>query len=166
MAWGDKGKDWVGKRMTLYNDPTVKWAGVEVGGIRISHLSDLGSPEKSFQLTVTRGKKRPHTVKQLDSTPYPPANFEANFPKWKEAIASGAATPQNILARVTAKGALTDDQKKSILAIQVPDEPAASPGAESDANTESGGTDAPFAPSDADLEQGGLFDSSPTAEDA
>ena len=32
-AWGDKGKDWIGQRMTLYGDPKVKFGGVEVGGI-------------------------------------------------------------------------------------------------------------------------------------
>jgi hypothetical protein len=30
-AWGDKGKDWVGQRATLYGDGGVKFGGVEVG---------------------------------------------------------------------------------------------------------------------------------------
>jgi len=41
FAWGDDGREWVGKSMTLYCDPNVKWGGVKVGGIRISHLSHV-----------------------------------------------------------------------------------------------------------------------------
>lgn len=55
-AWGDKGKDWIGKSMTLYGDGTVKWAGVEIGGIRISHVSGIDAP-MSIKLTTTRGKR-------------------------------------------------------------------------------------------------------------
>ncbi len=40
-GWGDNGHAWVGKSMKLYNDPTVKWAGVAIGGIRVSHMSDI-----------------------------------------------------------------------------------------------------------------------------
>ena len=41
FAWGDDGREWVGKTMTLYCDPEVKFGGVKVGGIRISHLSSF-----------------------------------------------------------------------------------------------------------------------------
>ena len=40
-GWGDNGHSWVGKSLRLYNDPTVKWAGVAIGGIRVSHMSDI-----------------------------------------------------------------------------------------------------------------------------
>lgn len=62
--WGVNGHAWVGRQMTLYRDPTVKWGGVEVGGIRISHLSHIDR-EASLALTVTRGKKAPFVVKPL-----------------------------------------------------------------------------------------------------
>jgi len=64
-AWGDKGKDWVGQRMTLYGDPTVKFGGVEVGGIRISHVSGIDEP-LSLKLTTTRSKRADYTVQPLD----------------------------------------------------------------------------------------------------
>ena len=57
-CWGTNGTDWVGRQMVLFCDPTVKWAGSEVGGIRISHLSHIGQ-RQTVQLTVTRGKKKP-----------------------------------------------------------------------------------------------------------
>ena len=64
MVWGENGKQWVGRSMTLYNDPSVKWAGVAIGGIRISHVSDI-KEQQSFMLTATRGKKQQHIVKPL-----------------------------------------------------------------------------------------------------
>jgi len=64
MVWGENGKEWIGRSMTLYNDPTVKWAGVAIGGIRISHVSHI-EREQSFMLTATRGKKCQHVVRPL-----------------------------------------------------------------------------------------------------
>lgn len=63
-AWGDQGKDWVGKSMTLFCDPNVSWAGVKVGGIRISHLSHIDG-DRTFMLTTKRGKKEEFHVKRL-----------------------------------------------------------------------------------------------------
>jgi hypothetical protein len=51
--------------MTLYNDPTVLWGGVEVGGIRISHMSDIDD-DIEVKLTKTRGKKVLHVIKRLE----------------------------------------------------------------------------------------------------
>jgi hypothetical protein len=68
-AWGVEASAYTGRRMTLYRDPTIRFGGMEVGGIRISHLSHI---DKSFTLalTVTRGKRAPLTVEPLaDSAP-------------------------------------------------------------------------------------------------
>lgn len=64
LVWGPDSKAYVGKSLTLYRDPKVKWGGMEVGGIRISHMSDMKS-NAPLMLTVTRGKKAPYTVKPL-----------------------------------------------------------------------------------------------------
>ena len=37
-AWGPDAKVYTGRSLTLYRDPKVKWGGMEVGGIRVSHL--------------------------------------------------------------------------------------------------------------------------------
>ena len=50
--------------MTLYRDAKVKWAGLEVGGIRVSHLSHI-ERDMVMALTATKGKRAPHTVKPL-----------------------------------------------------------------------------------------------------
>jgi hypothetical protein len=62
--WGDKGKDWIGQRMTIYGDPTVKYGGVEVGGLRISHMTGMDAPV-TLKLTATRGKRADYTVQPL-----------------------------------------------------------------------------------------------------
>ena len=64
--WSDRASTWIGKRLTLYADPNVKWGGVAVGGIRISHMSDI--KEKTvLMLTETRGKRAPVTILPLVS---------------------------------------------------------------------------------------------------
>lgn len=64
FAWGEDGNAWIGRSMTLYNDPSIKWGGEAVGGIRISHMSDIAR-DISIKLTLTRGKKTVHDVKVL-----------------------------------------------------------------------------------------------------
>lgn len=64
LVWGADSKQYAGKSMTLYHDPEVKWGGMKVGGIRISHMSDMKS-NAPLMLTVTRGKKAPYSVKPL-----------------------------------------------------------------------------------------------------
>ena len=64
LAWGDKGKEWIGKSMTLCGDPTVRFGGVEVGGIRISHVSGIKEAMK-IKLTTTRSKRSEYVVQPL-----------------------------------------------------------------------------------------------------
>ena len=64
-CWGRDGKAYVGRSMTIYNDPSVTWAGQAVGGVRISHLSDMKGP-KTIPITITRGKKKPIKIGVLD----------------------------------------------------------------------------------------------------
>lgn len=77
FAWGENGHAWVGKSMTLYNKRDVKFGNVEVGGIRISHMSDIASDIK-ISLTATRGKKEPYLIKRLDTKPSKPQPTHAD----------------------------------------------------------------------------------------
>lgn len=63
-VWGDKGKDWIGQSMTLYGDPNVKFGGVAVGGLRISHMTGIDKPVE-IMLATTRGKRAPFVVNPL-----------------------------------------------------------------------------------------------------
>lgn len=65
-AWGANAREWIGRSMTLYRDPNVKWAGDNVGGIRISHLSNITSPLE-LALSESKGKKKKFTVQPLTS---------------------------------------------------------------------------------------------------
>lgn len=63
-VWGDQGAAFVGKRMTLYRDDKVTFGKDAVGGIRISHMSDIDR-EVTMALTATRANRKPYTVKPL-----------------------------------------------------------------------------------------------------
>ena len=63
-AWGPDAKVYVGRSVKLFNDPNVTWAGMKVGGIRISHMSDI-EREMVIALTATKGKKVMATIKPL-----------------------------------------------------------------------------------------------------
>lgn len=65
QLWGDDTKAWNGRRVTLFTDPTVKFGGDVPGGIRISHMSDIGEKPVSPLIRVARGRKAPYTVKPL-----------------------------------------------------------------------------------------------------
>lgn len=63
-AWGPDATAYVGRRMTLYRDDKVKFGGQDVGGIRISHMSDLAKQLK-VALLVTRGKRALFVIEPL-----------------------------------------------------------------------------------------------------
>jgi len=63
-GWGGDGLKYIGKSLTLFGDPEVKWAGKNVGGIRISHMSHIEN-EMNISLTSSQGKRKLHQVKPL-----------------------------------------------------------------------------------------------------
>ncbi len=63
-CWGADANKYVGRSMTLYCAPKVQWGGMAVGGIRISHMSDIDS-KMTMALTATKGNKKPFTVVPL-----------------------------------------------------------------------------------------------------
>lgn len=75
-VWGDKGPEWIGQSMTLYRDETVKYGGVAVGGIRISHVTGIDK-RRDLMLTSTRSKREMYTVNPLIMKPSPcPADYK------------------------------------------------------------------------------------------
>lgn len=68
FAWGADGDNYIGRKVTLHNDPSVKWAGAEVGGIRITHMSDINGTLR-MMMTVSRGKRIPYVVEQIITVP-------------------------------------------------------------------------------------------------
>jgi hypothetical protein len=113
-AWGKEAEAYVGRRLTLFNDPSVKFGGQSVGGIRVSHLSHIEKP-LTVALTVTRGKKAPVTVQPLKEAPPQPArdflaeaklaagDVESLKALWSAAGQAGA--PQEVLDQIRAQAA-------------------------------------------------------------
>lgn len=62
--WGKNASEYAGRSMTLYRDPAVAFGGMQVGGIRVSHMSHIDG-EKTVALMVTRGRKAPFKVLPL-----------------------------------------------------------------------------------------------------
>ena len=86
-AWGKDATVWAGRSLTLYRDPTIRFGGLAVGGIRISHMSDIPGP-LTIALTETRGSKKAFTVKPLKAGA-PQVDAEAVFAAAEAACRDG-----------------------------------------------------------------------------
>lgn len=67
-AWGTDASAYVGRRVTLYGDPSIRFGKDEVGGIRIRAVSHIDKP-LTVALTITRGRRAPFVVQPLESKP-------------------------------------------------------------------------------------------------
>jgi hypothetical protein len=63
-AWGPDASTYAGRSMTLYRSEGVRFGGLEVGGIRISHMSHLDG-KLVMALTEKKGSKKAFEVKPL-----------------------------------------------------------------------------------------------------
>ena len=115
--WGEDGNAWIGRTMVLYCDPKVKWAGEEVGGIRIKALSHIDC-DKILSLTETRGKKAKVKIMKFTPennaayvTPLPAFNKETCLKSLKDAAQKGTADLLAVWNTLTkeAKTAVKDD---------------------------------------------------------
>lgn len=119
-CWGPEAGTYVGRRLTLFNDPTVKWAGQEVGGIRIAALSHIDEP-KSINLTVTRGKRAPFVVQPIRDTIAPhlaalsgASTLEELQAAWAAASKAGVASSHEVIS--------LKDERKAALATRTDDD--------------------------------------------
>jgi hypothetical protein len=106
-AWGTDSTAYVGRRMTLFGNPDVIWAGKPVGGVEIAELSDIPKP-LSIPLTVTRGRRKNFTVQPLA----PARNWKAELAKAGDDLdavtalgsaAKSAGAPADVLAAIRAE---------------------------------------------------------------
>ena len=68
MAWGADPAAWVGRRLTLYRDPGVRFGGDAIGGIRVSHMDGLDG-RLSVMLADKRGHRSSVVVEPLGPDP-------------------------------------------------------------------------------------------------
>lgn len=108
-VWGPDSSKYTGRSLTLYGDPTIKWGGLAVGGIRISHMSHLDSP-LTMALTATKGSRKPYTVKVLEAA----KNWPQELNNAATLDALGAVWKQ-IPAADKEKYLLIKDQRKEAL---------------------------------------------------
>lgn len=107
QCWGADANQYVGRSMTLYCDPKVTWGGMAVGGIRISHMTDINGTQV-MALTATKGSRKPFTVKPLTIST---ARSDAE----NLLIAADQASGAGVTAYQTFWKTLTKDQQTTLL---------------------------------------------------
>lgn len=63
-VWGADASEYVGRQVTLYGDPTVRFGGIAVGGTRIKAVSHIDKPA-AVMLMVSRGKRQEYVVQPI-----------------------------------------------------------------------------------------------------
>jgi len=63
FAWGEDAGLWAGRHLKLYREDSVRFGGEDVGGIRISAMSD--TKPISVSLAVSKGKKAKYKIETL-----------------------------------------------------------------------------------------------------
>lgn len=67
-GWGPKTDVYAGRRLTLFCEPRVTWAGAPVGGIRVSHMSHISSGFTT-PLAESQKKRTMYRVEPLAEAP-------------------------------------------------------------------------------------------------
>jgi hypothetical protein len=67
-AWGPDTRTYIGRRMEIYNEESVKWGGKAVGGVRIRALSDIPA---RFDKTLQESQKT-YVTYSIDPLPDAP----------------------------------------------------------------------------------------------
>jgi hypothetical protein len=97
QCWGRDGAAYVGRSLTLYRDESVVFGGAAVGGIRISHMSEL-TRSVTLSLTASKASRKPYVVQPLViAAPAKAAKKEATA---EEKLAKAKATLDTILADI------------------------------------------------------------------
>lgn len=112
-SWGADANKYVGRSMTLYRDPTVTWGGLAVGGIRISHLSDI-EKDKVLVLTATKQTRKPFTIKPLPAQKAAPVAVPATPPDPALVEAGNAASTGGVEAYTAWLATLTPEVKATV----------------------------------------------------
>jgi hypothetical protein len=103
QLWGADGLKYIGRRLTIFRDDSVKWAGVEIGGVRISQASHIDSATRVL-VTTAKNKRTPMTIEAL------PLVELKDIAAAKKAIAENKTTLEAILKQYD----LTDEQLNTL----------------------------------------------------
>ena len=109
QLWGVDASQYVGRSMTLFRDAKVTWAGAEVGGIRISHMSHING-KQTMSLTASNKSKKPFVVLPLGDIAPPKKTIDVEPLK----LGAEAALLRGTDALKTFFTGLTADEKITI----------------------------------------------------
>jgi hypothetical protein len=111
-AWGPEADNYIGKRVTLYCDETVRFGNDVTGGTRISHMSGIDK-KLSVPLLVKRGKSALFTVQPLpDVAPAQQRDWLAELEQAGNDVsaigalgqaASNAGAPADVIEQIRAR---------------------------------------------------------------
>lgn len=100
--WGSEGQNYVGKSLRLYCDPEVKFGGIAVGGIRISHASHI-TQAIPVLLTTTRSKRANFVVRPIEDAP------QDQRPKEQDESSSAVLDPDALESLISAAKSQASD---------------------------------------------------------
>lgn len=80
FIWGDQSSEYVGRSLTLYRDPDVRFGKDATGGIRISHMSDIPDAA-TLTLPMAKGRFQTWVFKPIKSAPKPAPKPPAESPE-------------------------------------------------------------------------------------
>lgn len=64
-VWGADASQYTGRSMRIYRDPKVAFGGMQVGGIRVSHMSHMRD-KMMVAVNAAKGKKAPVVIEPLE----------------------------------------------------------------------------------------------------
>ena len=115
-GWGAETDNLIGKSVKLHFDVSVKYAGKEVGGIRVKGMSDIDQRGIVVVEAINRQQRVPVHVEWLDTSlpPYPSERFEKALPVMAEKMKAGEMTLQQVIAKCQQTGQLSTGQLQKL----------------------------------------------------
>ena len=114
-VWGKYANEYVGRSMTLYRDDSVTFGGLQVGGIRISHMSGIDK-ETTVVVLKSKGKKAGMKIQPLRQDAPPKQQQQRQTPEeWLDGYIKtlGAAQDLEALAAAQQKASKALDKLKA-----------------------------------------------------
>jgi hypothetical protein len=100
--WGADANSYIGRSMTIVRDASVSFGGMQVGGIRITHMSHIDG-EQTVVVMKTKGKKAPIKIAPLKVAAKP---VDAPAPTSADSTKAEAWTASHIAAIESAPDAM------------------------------------------------------------
>ena len=111
--WGTDASKWVGRRVTLYCDETVKFGSEVTGGTRIKALSHIGDKPKTVPLLVSKGRSATFKVQPLPDEPHGLDEFR------RETTSNPDTSVDKRVAELRAEWKTADADRRQVIEAEV-----------------------------------------------